>query len=684
VKRRLAAGTALLLLIAFGVPSQGADWPDLRVPAPRTGEGAADAAVIVGIEDYMAVDPVPGARDNADAWFVWFTRTRGLPISRVKLLRDRDATDAAILDAARAAAEAVEPGGTLWFVFIGHGAPTEDGRDGLLVGVDAQGTALGIRTRSVLRSELLATLEAGRQARTVAVLDACFSGRTWRDEPLAEDLQFLVPEYASAGDGSSTVLTATRADQFAGPLPGLGRPAFSYLVLGALRGWGDRDGDGAVTAREAIDYAAEALVVTVRDRRQEPQLFGPGEAAPIARGGESGPDLVAHVLEDGGGSSAPDAGSVVVSGGSDDYAERVAELERARREREEAERREREARELLERQQAERLGAAEAELRSRASDHWAATSGLRQAGGPEAVTAVEDFVASWDGATVRIDGVAPRSVEVAELGDARRWLETHRSTSSPTSSSPVSGGSVLSRHGYSLIRIPAGEFQMGSPSSEAGRDADERQHRVVLTRGFLLGRTEVTQELYEAVMGSNPSRHIGCGDCPVEQVSWLDAVTFCNRLSELEGLNPAYRVSGESVSWDRSSNGYRLPTEAEWEYAARGGESTLYSGSDRLEEVGWFEDNSGKKTRSVGGLAANAWGLQDMTGNVWERVWDAYASDYPSTAKDPVVDGGATSKRVSRGGSGGSSARLARVAIRARRTPSNRHAYVGFRLARSE
>ena len=160
MKRRLAAGTALLLLIAFGVPSQGADWPDLRVPAPRTGEGAADAAVIVGIEDYMAVDPVPGARDNADAWFVWFTRTRGLPISRVKLLRDRDATDAAILDAARAAAEAVEPGGTLWFVFIGHGAPTEDGRDGLLVGVDAQGTALGIRTRSVLRSELLATLEA--------------------------------------------------------------------------------------------------------------------------------------------------------------------------------------------------------------------------------------------------------------------------------------------------------------------------------------------------------------------------------------------------------------------------------------------------------------------------------------------------------------------------------------------
>ena len=251
---------------------------------------------------------------------------------------------------------------------------------------------------------------------------------------------------------------------------------------------------------------------------------------------------------------------------------------------------------------------------------------------------------------------------------------------------------MLSGHGYDLVRVPSGEFLMGSPEGESGRDDDERQHRVVLTRGFLLGRTEVTQALYASVMGSTPSDHEVCvecpvervcAECPVERVSWLAAVAFCNRLSEQEGLPPAYGIRGDSVSWDRSSTGYRLPTEAEWEYAARAGGSTLYSGSNRLGDVGWYDNNSGSETHPVGELAENAWGLEDMSGNVWEWVWDAYDQTYPSTVEDPVVRGGAFS-RVSRGGSWRDNARNSRVATRHWGQQSFGYVAQGFRLARSE
>jgi hypothetical protein len=154
-----------------------------------------------------------------------------------------------------------------------------------------------------------------------------------------------------------------------------------------------------------------------------------------------------------------------------------------------------------------------------------------------------------------------------------------------------------------LKRVPAGTFLMGSPAGEGSND-EHPQHEVRISRPFYLGVYEVTQDQYQVVMGRNPSEHKGSGDLPVEQVSWLDAVKFCNTLSQREDLNPFYEIDDDNVRVpDWSGTGYRLPTEAEWEYACRAGSTTKYGFGDNekaLSEYAWFYGNSQTKTHPVG------------------------------------------------------------------------------------
>jgi len=135
--------------------------------------------------------------------------------------------------------------------------------------------------------------------------------------------------------------------------------------------------------------------------------------------------------------------------------------------------------------------------------------------------------------------------------------------------------SVLDQHGYEMVPIPPGSFMMGSPDDEVGRDHDETLHEVRITEAFELGKTEVTIRLFEAVMGNTKLEPVHYKSA-VPYSNWFTAIQFCNNLSELEGFTPAYRIEGKTVIWDPNADGYRLPTEAEWEYAARGGESYIY------------------------------------------------------------------------------------------------------------
>ena len=180
---------------------------------------------------------------------------------------------------------------------------------------------------------------------------------------------------------------------------------------------------------------------------------------------------------------------------------------------------------------------------------------------------------------------------------------------------------------YDMVLIPKGEFMMGALENDRDAYDDERpRHKVTLTRDFLMGKYAVTQALWESVMGSNPSQMKG-ENRPVENVSWFDVVDFCNKLSKQSGLEPVYTINGHYVTCNWNAKGYRLPTEAEWEYSARGGEYHKYAGSNNVHEVAWYDGNGrgGWGTHSVGQKKPNGFGLYDMSGNVAEWVWDWFS-----------------------------------------------------------
>ena len=225
-----------------------------------------------------------------------------------------------------------------------------------------------------------------------------------------------------------------------------------------------------------------------------------------------------------------------------------------------------------------------------------------------------------------------------------------------------------------LKHVQAGEFMMGSPTSDKYRSDDETQHRVTLTKDYWIGETEVTQEQYKAVMGRNPSYFSKGGAYPVENVSWTDAMAFCEKLTKAERANGNLPDGYE----------YTLPTEAQWEYAARGGQKAgryrVFSGSDEINDVVWYDDNSSDSTHPVGQKRANELGLYDMCGNVWEWCRDWYEA-YPDGAVTNPVGPSSGSNRELRGGSWDSYARHCRSAIRAGIDPSDRDYDYGFRVA---
>jgi len=242
-----------------------------------------------------------------------------------------------------------------------------------------------------------------------------------------------------------------------------------------------------------------------------------------------------------------------------------------------------------------------------------------------------------------------------------------------------------------FILVEGGTFSMGNASGYHA-DNEEPVHSVTLN-SFYMSKYEVTFEQYDIFCNktgrSKPDDEgWGRGSRPVIYVSWYDAVEYCNWLSEEEGLTPCYSGSGETISCDINANGYRLPTEAEWEFAARGGNNSRgykYSGSDNPDDVGWYDDNSGYKTHPVGQKNPNELGLYDMSGNVWEWCWDWYDRGYYSSSSSSNPQGPSSgSNRVRRGGSWYNSADNLRSACRIYFPPVNPFYVIGFRPVRGQ
>lgn len=290
-------GLLTLCLFSSIAGARAGSWPDLSQQAARQGGGETDSALIIAVEKYAAAPPIPGAVENATDWYLYLTKSLGIKPSSITILRDSEATIEKIRRHLTSIAQSANPKGKLWIVFIGHGAPSPDGKDGVLVGFDAQQDAESLYARSLKMAEVLSIARAGRQAHTVVVVDTCFSGRLSTTQTLIAGLQPLVSVAPMAATSNMTILTAAKADQFAGPLLGVKRPAFSYLVLGSLRGWADQDKDGKVTAREVFDYVRDALTATIKGRSQEPELISANPELLLADSAkESGPDLASIVV----------------------------------------------------------------------------------------------------------------------------------------------------------------------------------------------------------------------------------------------------------------------------------------------------------------------------------------------------------------------------------------------------
>ena len=226
-----------------------------------------------------------------------------------------------------------------------------------------------------------------------------------------------------------------------------------------------------------------------------------------------------------------------------------------------------------------------------------------------------------------------------------------------------------------FIHVNAGTFMMGS---EKGFGPEQPVHKVTISKAFQISRHEITQKIWQLVMHTNPS-NVKSDNLPVMNVDWKEAISFCNELSKLYGYDTVYVLSNEEYTYDTSATGFRLPTEAEWEYACRAGSQGDFPGTGNIDDMGWYNGNSAYNPHPVGTKNPNDWGIYDMNGNAWEWCWDWYSPEYYQTSPDTDPLGPATGLRhVLRGGSCSDGASFARSANRT--YPANDFSNCGFRI----
>ena len=576
-------------------------------------------------------------------------------------------------------------GNRLLFYYAGHGYSLKDGDNGYLVPADApdpRKDETGFKRKALDMNMILAWCRSMDARHALFLFDSCFSGAIFKQR----DLPAMPPSISRlAGQPVRQFITAGQANE---SVPA--RSTFTPAFVDALEyGLGDLNRDGYVSGTELGLYLSDKVP---RHVHQTPQ-YGKISDYNLSRGDfifvAGGSTVVSSPSPAGSGSgemkvtTEPQGARVFVNNSDRGAAPlNLGNLKPGRY--------------TL---RAEKTGFAP---QSRTVEVEAGrTASVRFYLEPVRLLGRLFVKPTPADATVKIMNIGPPYTPGMELDPGRYHIQVEKPgydtvtrwetlaggedvnvSITLNKASAVSGASGSAKKisndlGMEFVWIEPGSFMMGSPSSESGRDDDEKQHRVTLTKGFYMQTTDVTQGQWKAIMGSNPSHFSSCGDnCPVEQVSWDDVQAFIRKLNQ------------------RTGQTYRLPMEAEWEYACRAGTTGPFNTGDCLSTSqanydgnyplsGCSKGQYRKKTVPVASFSPNAWGLYDMHGNVWEWCADWYGEDYPSGSVTDPEGPSFGSNRVSRGGSWSYDAQICRSADRGRRVPGYTYDNLGFRLVLS-
>ena len=601
-------------------------------------------AVIIGVNEYLdpKIPPLRFCVADAHRVFESLTGKSGFDPDHVLLIVDDQAK--AHLRPLRVNLETqigdwlqhAQAADTVVVHFSGHGFVDESTGEGFLGPTDCFQNDLRRTAFPTARLQQMLRDCAARQK--LLILDCCHAGAVRSGAATGSTGEELSQAFSQA-QGLVT-LASCRKDEVSYEWETKGQGLFTYFLTEGLGGGADYDRDGVVNVDELYRYTFEKVQLAAQrelNARQRPvRVIGPETEGVFALSRVS---VVPRPLMD--------AVTALFTVREEDQSGRL-------------------------------MSGAEVELYYRESESSrleALGSGQTDAGGmaqiPVTLTLAQQARGSF-GVQVRL-GSASRTYRLDQFPQTRSFaLYVPRAvppspSPKPMPPGPKPGATLETSIGMKLLLIPAGEFQMGSPESDTKAYSSEKpQHPVRITQPFYLGVTEVTQEQYERVMGTNPSNFKG-SELPVETVSWEDAVEFCRKLSAKVGRP------------------YRLPTEAEWEYACRAGSRTKWSFGDAessLGEYAWYSSNSGSTTHPVGEKKPNAWGLCDMHGNVWEWCSDWYG-EYASAAVSDPSGATAGSNRVLRGGGWNYGPGYCRSAYRRSVAPGSRYDSLGFRVASS-
>ena len=542
----------LFFLSLFVQNVSARDWPEISKPLPPSYDGRGDSAIIISIADYDKIPDIPNANKNSKDWYTWLTKTKGLSPSRVHLIENEFATKENIISTTKKVSKTAVAGGKVWYVFIGYGTISSNGRDRILIGSDSRPNIQSIYERGISQREIVTILETGRQTKTIAIIDANFDGTDSSGEQIVQGMMPLVPPVPFKTSKVTLVNSNTKVQ-----LEGLQRPAWSYLILGSLRGWADANRDSKVSVEEAIAYTGK--------------IYKGAQTKNIKR--------------------------------------------------------------------------------SQIEQDWAKVSAFAARQDEFAKEALKAFIEAYPDSN--------------QAEGARRILEAQSIPKTPTSKYKMQRVEIRAKYKIKNIKVSSGEFTMGSPITQEGRKPDEKMHDVILSYSFYIGEAEVTQGMWKEIMGFNPAITNGKfwdgkkqGDCiqhsgvslindnyPAICISWVDAAKFANAMSKKEGFEECYVIKKTSVHWVKGIDckGYRLPTEAEWEYVAKAGTNSVWAGTSLKSNLCQYANISdvsslhkmGRKTdvacsdknpglAEVRSYRPNVWLVHAMSGNVWEWVWDVY------------------------------------------------------------